>query len=101
MSGSPGNAYQGLDLGSRSATAIFLYSFSGGTEHGTTLGEVKRSATTMENPSSVVAEAVDQLKWKLFYLQSVNEKLFFSNQPNLNRILLNQMENIEPAQIHK
>ncbi|MBA7644231.1 hypothetical protein ES703_51973 [subsurface metagenome] len=99
VSGSLGNAYQGLDLGTRSATAIFLYSFSGGTEHGTTLWEVKRSATTMENPSSVVAEAVDQLKGKLFYLQSVNEKLFFSNQPNLNRILLNQMENIDPSQI--
>lgn len=99
VSVSLGNAYQGLDLGTRSATAIFLYSFSGGTEHGTTLGEVKRSATTMENPSSVVAEAVDQLKGKLFYLQSVNEKLFFSNQPNLNRILLNQMENIEPPHI--
>ncbi len=99
VSGSLGNAYQGLNLGTRSATAIFLYSFSGGSEHGINLGEVKRSATTMENPSSVVAEAVDQLKGKLFYLQNINEKLFFSNQPNLNRILINQMENIELLQI--
>ena len=94
-----GKAYQGLNLGVRSATAVFLYSFSGGSEHGINLGEIKRSATTMQNPSSVVAEAVEQLKRKLFYLQSVHEKLFFSNQPNLNRILLNQMENIEEPEV--
>jgi hypothetical protein len=56
---------------------------------------VKRSATTTENPSSVVSEAVDQLKSKLFFLQSQNDKYFFSNQPNLNRILLTKMENIK------
>lgn len=94
-----GNAYKGLHLGSRSATTIFLYSFSGGTEHGTTMGEIKRSATTMENPASVVAEAVEQLKTKLFYLQNVSEKYFFSNQPNLNRILIKHMENVKDHEL--
>ena len=90
-----GSAYQGLDLGSRTAAAIFLYSFSGGHEHGATLGEIKRSATTVENPASVISEAAEQLKGKLFYLQNIGEKYFFSNQPNLNRILLTNMENIK------
>lgn len=90
-----GRSYQGLNLGTRAATAIFLYSFSGGQEHGATLGEIKRSATTLENPSPVVAEAVEQLKGKLFFLQSKGDKYFFSNQANLNRILLNNMENIK------
>lgn len=94
-----GNAYKGLHLGTRSATTIFLYSFSGGTEHGTTMGEIKRSATTMENPASVVAEAVEQLKTKLFYLQNVSEKYFFSNQPNLNRILIKHMENVKDHEL--
>ncbi len=89
-----GGAYQGLKLGSRTATSIFLYSFSGGPERGITLSEIKRTATTLENPSSVVAEAVEQLKTKLFYLQNIGEKYFFSNQPNLNRIRLTKMENI-------
>ena len=48
----------------------------------------------MENPASVVAEAVEQLKSKLFYLQNMAEKYFFSNQPNLNRIMNKYMENI-------
>ena len=94
-----GKAYQGLRIGTRTATTIFLYSFSGGQEHGTTLGEIKRSATTLENPSPVVAEAIEQLKTKLFYLQSRGEKYFFSNQANLNRILLNTMENVKEEDV--
>lgn len=89
-----GNAYQGLNLGSRAATTIFLCSFSGGQERGATLGEIKRSATTVGNPASVVAEAAEQLKGRLFFLQTVGERYFFTNQPNMNRILLTTMENV-------
>lgn len=89
-----GRAYQGLNIGTRAATTIFLYSFSGGQERGATLGEIKRCATTTDNFSSVVAEAVGQLKGKLFYLQDRGDRFVFSNQPNLNRILLTRMENI-------
>ncbi|MDI6786178.1 MAG: DUF499 domain-containing protein [bacterium] len=94
-----GSAYQGLGLGSRAATTIFLYSFSGGQKRGVNLGAIKRSATTCENPASVIAEAADQLKSKLFYLQCIGEKYFFSNQPNLNHLLLNHMENVSEREI--
>jgi hypothetical protein len=94
-----GSAYQGLKIGTRTVTTIFLYSFSGGTEKGATLSEIKRSATTLQNPSSLVAESVEQLKGKLFYLQSSGDKYFFSNQPNLNRIILTKMENIKDDEI--
>jgi hypothetical protein len=90
-----GSAYQGLKLGKRTGTTIFLYSFSGGTEKGTTIAEIKRSATSTVNPSSVVSEAVEQLKNKLFYLQNRGDKYYFSNQPNLNRIVLTYMENVD------
>jgi len=90
-----GDAYKGLRLATRAATTIFMYSFSGGTEKGTTLTEIKRSATTPDNPSSVVAEAVEQLKGRLFYFQLQSDKYFFSNQPNINRIVLTKMENIK------
>lgn len=94
-----GKAYQGLSLGSRVATTIFMYSFSGGTERGAGLGEIKRSATTLDNPSSAVSEALEQLKDKLFYLQQTSGKSYFTNQPNLNRILLTRMENVSRQQI--
>jgi hypothetical protein len=94
-----GGAYQGLSLGTRAATAIFMGSFSGGQERGVTPGEIKRLATTTENPSSVVLEAVDLLKSHLFYLQSAGGKYFFSNQPNLNRILVITMDNITHSEV--
>ena len=94
-----GDAYKGLKLGTRAATTIFLYSFSGGTEHGATLGEVKRSATTTGNPASGVAEANDQLKGRLFYLQHDDGRAYFTNQPNLTRILLTRIENIDDSKV--
>lgn len=99
IDGTLGKSFQGLMLGTRTATSIFLYSFSGGQEKGAHMGDIKRSATTTENPSAVVAEAVEQLKTKLFFLQSQNDKCFFSNQPNLNRILLTKMENVKPKDV--
>lgn len=93
------DSYRGLFLGSRAATTIFLYSFSGASETGATLAEIKRTATTLNNPASVVVEAVEQLKSQLFYLQFQRDKYFFSNQPNLNRILLNKIENIRDEQV--
>ena len=95
-----GAAYQGLRLGTRVATTIFMYSFSGGVERGCTLSEVKRNATTTGNPSSVVAEAVEVLRGRyLFYVRQQSGKYFFTNEPNLNRILLTRMENIERPEI--
>ena len=40
-----------------------------------------------------------QLKGKLFYLQNIGEKYFFNNQPNINRILLTNMENIPEEKV--
>ena len=94
-----GDAYKGFRLGSRSATTVFLYSFSGGPEKGAHLREIKRSATTTGNPSSVVAEANEQLRSKLFYLQHDGERTYFTNQPNLNRILQTRMENITDSEV--
>lgn len=94
-----GKAFRGLNLGTRTTRAAFLYSFSGGQEHGATLNEIKRSATTLGNPSSVVAEALEQLKSRLFYIQNIRDKYFFDNQPNLNRILTTKIENVKDDEI--
>ncbi|MGC8696298.1 MAG: ATP-binding protein [Conexivisphaera sp.] len=90
-----GKSYRGLRMGTRAATSIFLYSFSGAEDRGANLREVKRNVATIGIPSSVVSEAVEDLATKLFYLQSQNGRYYFLNQPNLNRILLTKMENIK------
>ncbi len=88
-----GRSYSGLMLGTRTTTTIFMCSFSGGTEKGLSISDLKRYATTMDNPASVIAEAAEKLKGSLYFLQTHQDKFFFSNEPNLNRILLTKMEN--------
>ena len=94
-----GASYKGLQLGTRCSTTIFLYSFSGGTEKGTNINEVKRHASLLSVPSSIISEAVEMLREKLFYIQYQAGKIFFTNKPNLNRILLNKIENIDDKTI--
>ncbi|MEM5793096.1 MAG: DUF499 domain-containing protein [Candidatus Aenigmatarchaeota archaeon] len=96
-----GASYKGLQLGTRCSTTIFLYSFSGGTEKGTNINEIKRSSSYLAVPSSIVSEAVDMLKERLFYVQYQAGKVFFTNQPNINRILLNKIENIEDGSVEE
>ncbi|MCP5102507.1 MAG: ATP-binding protein [bacterium] len=95
------DAYKGLKLGSRTAAAIFLYSFSGGHEQGADLKDIKRTATTLQNPSAIISEVVNQLENKLFYLQSAAGKYYFSSQANLNRILITEKSNIHEYQLNE
>ncbi len=94
-----GSAYQGLLLGSRTATAIFMYSHSGGSVKGATVPEVKRSATTTDNISAVIDSAFDELEKELYFLQKFGDKYFFSNQPNLNKILITYMDNVKDPEV--
>jgi len=87
------SSFATFNFGTRAATTIFLYSHSGGTEKGATVSEVKLSAAEVPYPSSAVVEAVRRLEEKLFYLQS-DERLFFTNQPNLNRMLVTKIDSL-------
>ncbi|HEC56833.1 MAG TPA: ATP-binding protein [Candidatus Syntrophoarchaeum butanivorans] len=91
---SVGMSYQGLNLGTKLATAVFLYSFSGG-EKGVTLGELKLACADPNVPSSVTTEIADGLKNSLFYIQHDGGRYFFTSQPNLNSILVTRMSEIE------
>ena len=95
-----GGTYKALKPGSRSATTIFLSSFSGGPEKGTMLEDIQRSAAVPGIPSQVIADASTELTRNLFHLQYADEKFYFTNQPNLNRILHTRMENIDDADIN-
>jgi len=94
-----GDAYSELKLATRTATSIFLYSFSGGKERGILHQELKRVSTTTDNPSNVITEALEKMKSRLFYLQVLDDKYYFDNQPNLNRIVLTKMDNIKDKEV--
>lgn len=88
-------------LGTKSATAIFMYSFHGGVEEhrGATLDEISLSTLDFSYSSSDVEAAVAKLETTLFYLNKQNERYFFSNVPNLNKIIIDTMETIEPKDV--
>ncbi len=91
-----GDTYNNLALGTRTATATFLYSFTGGMERGATLDEIKRSASVLEHPAAIIEAAKNRLTEHLFYLRTENGKTYFDTQPNLNRIVQTRMENVDP-----
>ncbi|MGB9894266.1 MAG: AAA family ATPase, partial [Candidatus Saccharicenans sp.] len=87
-----GSSYKAYKLGSVVATAIFMYSFSGRGERGAGIRELKLASCQPEFSSTVIDSVINGLREKLYYLS--DEGLFFSNQPNLNRILLTREENV-------
>ncbi|CUT00952.1 hypothetical protein JGI22_00085, partial [Candidatus Kryptobacter tengchongensis] len=92
-----GSAYSPFSFGTKCATTIFMYSFSGGPERGISLQELKLSCAEVSHPSSIIVEVIQKLKENLFYLSDT--ELFFTNQPNLNRILLVKAESIDDREI--
>jgi predicted AAA+ superfamily ATPase len=92
-----GSSYVPFSFGTKVATAIFMCSFSGGPEKGASVGEIKLYCAEPQIPSSVIVETITKLKENLFYLS--DDGLYFTNQPNLNRILLNKIEGIEETNI--
>jgi uncharacterized protein YeeX (DUF496 family) len=91
--------YRGLEIASKSSTAVFLSSFSGGGElslsKGSTLIEIKRLVAKPGLPSSIVSEVLDSLKQALFYLEDQGDRVLFSNVPNINKVLTDRIDNIE------
>ena len=94
-----GDALRNLALGTRTATSIFLYSFTGGQERGATLDQIKRSTAYSDTPSAVIDSAMTQLNAHLSYLRTESGKSYFDTQPNLHRLVQIRMENVEDEEV--
>lgn len=94
-----GEALKNLALSTRTATAIFLYSFTGGQERGATLDQIKRSTAYSDTPSAVIDSAITQLNTHLSYLRTESGKSYFDTQPNLQRLVQIRMENVEDEEV--
>jgi len=93
------STYRGLKLGTRIANTIFLYSFSGGHEKGATIQDIKRSATLETIPSAIISDTLSRMENELFFIHKVGDKYLFTTEPNLNRVLITKMDNIDEEQI--
>jgi hypothetical protein len=99
VDGSLGSSYIPYKFGTKVATTIFMYSFSGGHEKGATQTEIKLSCAEPGIQSSIIVETIDKLRDTLFYLSDSGSLFFFTNKPNLNRILINKMDAISVDKI--
>ena len=83
-------------FGTKIATTIFLYSFSGdeGGKNGASIEEIKLSCAEVGEPSSIINETLDKLNKKLFYIHKRDNRYFFTKEINLNLIFLTKKETI-------
>jgi len=76
-----------------------MISFSGRGEKGSSIKEIKLNTVYPEFSSTVIDTIISELKEKLFYLS--DEGLYFTNQPNLNRMIIAREENIPDDNIYE
>lgn len=97
-----GASYKPYHLGTKVATCIFMTSFSGKTDStfkGVNIRDLKIYTSLPDFQSSVIDDVVNRLKEKLFYLS--DDGLYFTNKPNLNRLVLTVKENITSREIEE
>ena len=91
-----GNAYLPYSFGTKIATAIFLYSFSGSQgKKGISIREIKLSTIETETASAIIDSAINLLNENLFYIHNTDGRYFFLNQANLQRMHLTKKESID------
>lgn len=87
--------YQGSMLGIRAATAIFMYSHSGGAEiNGAMESEVKRATCSRGIPAAQVGEVLNMFRNHLFYLNVSHDRYLFTKESNILKIKMGVMENL-------
>ena len=94
-----GSSYKPYKLGTVVSTTIFMTSFSGRGEKGSSIRETKLNVVYPEFSSNVIDTVISNLKEKLFYIS--DEGLFFTNQPNLNRMIIAREESISEDNIYE
>lgn len=96
-----GESYVHYRIGTKAATVIFMYSFSSGELKGATTKEIKLSTADLRYPSSIVGDAILMLKDNLLYLHYRDGRYFFSLEPSLNKLLLDEMNNVTEEEIEE
>ncbi len=96
-----GESYEHYRVGTRAATVIFMYSFSGGDVRGATTKEIKLSCADTRYSSSIVGDAILYLKDNLLYLHYRDGRYFFSLEPSLNKLVVDEMNNVSEEQIRE
>lgn len=89
-----GSEYEKYRIAQGIATSVFLNSFSGGERKGITLPWLRVSLVRETIPASLVGDTVKKLENELWYFHAEGDLFRFTNQPNLNRVILDKEETI-------
>jgi hypothetical protein len=92
-------SYAPYNLGTAVSTAIFMMSFSGRGERGCSIRELKLGTLLPGISSSIIDTVIADLRENLFYL--ADEELYFTNQPNLNRVIVLREESLDERKIYE
>ncbi len=95
-----GSEYARFGVASGLASAIFFYSFSGSPEkRGAGISRLRVALLRSEIPAAVVGDAVRRLEEELWYLHPEGGLYYFTNQANLNMVILQTEEAVREDQL--
>jgi len=90
-----GAEYRRYHVSTALATAIFFYSFSaGGALRGVGVPRLRLAFLRPGIPAAIVGDALGRLQDELWYLHREEGRFYFSIHPNLNRVLIEHMDDI-------
>jgi len=92
-----GSEYHLYGIARGIAISVFLYSFSGAEKAGITLPQLRVAVVREGIPPAMVGDAVNKLKDELWYFHPEDSLFSFTNQPNLNRVIIDREETVAGA----
>jgi len=94
-----GSEYAKQSIATSLATAVFLYSFSGGTRKGMNLRELRVAVLREGIPKTIIGDAVKHLEEELWFFHSSTGLYAFKNQANINRVIIDREEQVKVEEI--
>jgi predicted AAA+ superfamily ATPase len=96
-----GSEYAKESVAEKCARAIFMGSFGGGQQRGATLPQIRLAVLNPEMAPPFIADALDRMTKRLWYMYHDSGLYRFESRPNLNRILVDREEMIrsEPDKV--
>jgi hypothetical protein len=90
-------------LAQRNATSIFLHSFAADQgEQGIELPHIRLDVTRPDTTIALVANVLHEQRQELWYLNTRGDQdYFFSNVPNLNRVVIDKKGQVQRAAVRK
>jgi predicted AAA+ superfamily ATPase len=90
-------------LAQRNATSIFLHSFAADqNERGIDLPYIKLDVARSDTPLTLVTDVLQKQRQDLWYLNTRgDQEYFFSNVPNLNRVVIDKKSQVQRTSVRK